>query len=232
MGMPAQRHDRRDRHWPMEDMSLRQVGNVARARARRHGGNRAAVERDAAFGRQQAGKGANERGLAGAVWADERSHLTRAQLERGALDDRRAAELHRKLGGVQARGGSRDVHDGDPSSRRRSEKIIARKNGTPISEVTTPTRSSSAAGMARTVMSAAVNSAAPARAPGKSTRAGSEPTARRTRCGATRPTKPIEPAIATEAPTPSATPMTTMRRTRSRLIPSEAAASSPSVSAR
>ena len=67
---------------------------------------------------------------------------------------------------------------------------------------------------------------------GSSTRAGSEPTARRTRCGATSPTKPIEPATATAAPTPSATPTTTIIRTRPRSTPSEAAASSPSVSAR
>ncbi len=81
-------------------------------------------------------------------------------------------------------------------------------------------------------MSAAISSAAPISAAGTHTRAGSEPTARRTRCGATSPTKPIEPATATAAPTPSATPITTVSRVRSMSTPSEAAASSPSVSAR
>ena len=63
-------------------------------------------------------------------------------------------------------------------------------------------------------MSAAVSSAAPVSAAGSSTRAGSEPTARRTRCGATSPMNPIEPATATAAPTPSATPITTISRVR------------------
>ncbi len=81
-------------------------------------------------------------------------------------------------------------------------------------------------------MSAAISSTAPVSAAGRQTRAGSEPTARRTRCGATSPMKPIEPATATAAPTPSATPITTIIRVRSMSTPSEAAASSPSVSAR
>ena len=57
--------------------------------------------------------------------------------------------------------------------RRRSRQMRWRKNGTPTSDVTTPTLMSVVAGMTRTAMSAAVRRAAPASALGQSSRAGS-----------------------------------------------------------
>ena len=86
------------------------------------------------------------------------------------------------------------------------------KNGAPISAVSTPTLISLVEGMSRTAISAASSSAAPDSAAGTISRPGSWPTSGRTRCGATSPTKPIEPATATPAPTAAATPATTRSR--------------------
>ncbi len=63
-------------------------------------------------------------------------------------------------------------------------------------------------------------------------RAGSSYTEPRTRCGAASPTKPMTPAIATDAPVSSAAPA--MAATRNRAIgrPESAAVSSPRVSIR
>src|SRR5689334_17006412 len=231
--MAAERHDGGDRHRPMEYMALRQIGDALRALAWRQRRERAALDSDAAFRRNEAGERARQRGLAGAVGADEQGKLPRFQVETGAIDHQRAAEADHDILGLELH----RAHDGAPASSWRSRKIIMRKNGTPISAVTTPSLSSTAVafglvGMSRTATSAASNNAAPMSAAGRQTRAGSEPTRRRTRCGATSPMKPIEPATATAAPTPSATPITTMMRVRSMSTPSEAAASSPSVSAR
>src|SRR5215467_10046942 len=233
MRMAAERDHGGDRHRPMEGMALRQIGDAARSFARRQRRERAALDRDPAFRRNEARERAHERGLAGAIGPDEHGKLARLEIQGRAVDHQVSAEADdHALGADFGRG-----HDGDPESRRRSRKIIARKNGTPISAVTTPSLSSIAVafglvGMSRTPTSAANNSAAPISAAGRQTRVGSEPTRRRTRCGATSPMKPIEPATATEAPTPSATPITTRIRVRSMSTPRDAAASSPSVSAR
>src|SRR5438067_9222016 len=211
----------------MEGESVRQIDEGASTLAWRIGFERAPMQRDATFGGNEPGKRADQRRLAGTVRTDQCDDLAGLQREAGAINNKVAADADGDISRLQ-----RWRHDGAPSSIRRSEKIMTRKNGTPMSAVTTPTRSPSAAGMARTVISAAGSSAAPASAPGRSTRAGSAPTARRTRCGATRPMNPMEPAIATAAPTPNATPVTTIIRTRPRSTPSDAAASSPIVSAR
>src|SRR5689334_14741909 len=233
MRMAAERDDGGDRHRPVEDVPLRQIGDAARALARRERAERTAVDRDPAFRRLQAGQRANERRLAGAVRADQHAELAGPQVEGHAIHDEPVAKPDDHVGSVQPR----RAHVAAPSSRRRSRKIIAMKNGTPISAVTTPSLSSMAvalglAGTSRTAISAAMSSTAPIKVAGRQMRAGSEPTRRRTRCGATSPTNPIEPATATAAPTPSATPITTRIRVRSMSTPSEAAASSPSVKAR
>ena len=72
MRIAAERDHGGDRHRPMEDVALRQIGDVARALARPSVRERAAVELDAALGRQKSGKRAQQRGLAGAVRPDQR----------------------------------------------------------------------------------------------------------------------------------------------------------------
>ena len=99
-------------------------------------------------------------------------------------------------------------------------------------EVNTPTLMSVVDGMIRTAISAASSSAAPVNALGTSSRAGSWPIRGRTRCGATRPIKPIVPVTETAPPTPSATPMMTSSRNRPTSTPRLCAVSSPRLSAR
>src|ERR1043165_8410583 len=222
----AQHDDRLDAHRPMEDMALGQVCDGACPLARGEVFKRLALQRDRALRRQEPHKRAHQRGLAGAVRADQRDELSRVQRQARPAHDLLCADAHRDVAG------GKHAHDAAPSSKRRSRKIIDRKMGTPISAVTTPSLISTAEGPSRIAMSAASTSAAPANAAGSITRAGSEPTARRTRCGATSPTKPTAPETATAAPTPSATPMTIMMRVRPTSTPSDTAASSPKVSAR
>ena len=76
---------------------------------------RAAVELDAAFGRQQPGERPHQRGLAGAVGTDERGELAGFELERGAIDDQRAGEIAPKHPRRAA-----SVRRQRPRSRRRS----------------------------------------------------------------------------------------------------------------
>ena len=85
----------------------------------------------------------------------------RVEREARIAHDFARAEPHRDVAGGER------AHDADPSSRRRSRKIIERKIGTPISAVTTPSLISTAEGPSRTAMSAASTSAAPASAAGQ-----------------------------------------------------------------
>src|ERR1039458_1658889 len=81
--------------------------------------------------------------------------------------------------------------------------------------------------MMRTAISAASSSALPVSALGTNSRVGSWPISGRIRCGATRPMKPMAPDTATEPPTPSATPVITMSRSRSTSTPRLSAVPSP-----
>ncbi len=143
MGMPPERHHRGDAHRPMEDMALRQIGDVARAFA--HGTCRAAVGPQARCGLRPA-RGRRARASAWSCrrrWGRSARSMRRLEIERGASTTRLPASrtetsAARRIGAALTTALLRAA--------RRSEKIIARKNGTPISAVTTPTRSSSAAG--------------------------------------------------------------------------------------
>src|SRR4029079_4741584 len=177
----------------MEHMTLRQIGDAFGTLQQRYVRAAKLAQRELALRGFDPTQSAQQRGFAGAVRSDQRHHLAALQLERHVINDRAAAEPH----GEGIRGEQRRAHAGDPSSVRRSRKIIARKNGTPTSALTTQPLSSWAAGTARTAMSAAVSSAAPTSADGSNTRAGSDCTVRRTRCGATRPVKAIQPDTAT-----------------------------------
>src|SRR3546814_16240256 len=85
----------------------------------------------------------------------------------------------------------------------------ARKKGAPSRDMAMPSLSSPALGRIRTMLSASTTSNAPANAAASSTADGLCPTSGRTRCGTTRPTKPITPAAATDAPTVRPTPSPT-----------------------
>jgi hypothetical protein len=86
VGVAAERHHGGDRHRPVEDMALRQIGDVARTLARGQRRERLAVDLDAAFGGQKPGQRAHQRGLAGAVRADQHGQFAGAQVERRAVD--------------------------------------------------------------------------------------------------------------------------------------------------
>src|SRR5262249_38125137 len=118
--------------------------------------------------------------------------------------------------------GERRAHD---SLRKR--RISQKKNGAPMSAVTTPSRSCSPGSMRRTSTSEAVPRPAPPGADGRISCAGLYPVNGRSRCGTTRPTKLIAPAAAVAAPVASATPVTTRARTEATLTPRLSAASSP-----
>ena len=80
--------------------------------------------------------------------------------------------------------------------------------------VTTPIGSVRPTGAARTVRSAASRRAPPIRPAGTIARPGWPPVSRRAKIGATSPTKPIAPQIATQPPTPRALSATTQSRVR------------------
>ena len=67
----------------------------------------------------------------------------------------------------------------------------ANKSGTPKNAVTTPNFNSLRVGMMRIKLSASTNNIAPKSAAGKSVFDGKAPVSGRTKCGASRPTKPI-----------------------------------------
>src|SRR4051812_21112229 len=116
-----------------------------------------AVQFDLPLRRDQAGEGAHQRGFARAVGPDQSGQFAACEREACVLHDLNMRKPDRHGFNAKERG-----HDGEPSSMRRSPKIIIKKKGTPISAVTTPTFNSIAAGMMRTATSAASRSAAPA----------------------------------------------------------------------
>ena len=177
---------------------LRQVSDRARARPAVEPRERRAAPADGAAVRDETRERAQQRALAGAVRPDERHEL--AGLER---DRRRPHGRVRFVANL-------DVECGERHRRHapRAELRITRcrKNGAPSSAVTTPSLSSGPGGSRRIAMSASVASRAPPRKLGSSSRLGCWPTARRSRCGTTRPTKPTTPVTATAPPTASAVP--------------------------
>src|SRR5690606_38727795 len=140
-----------------------------------------------------------QRALSRAVRADQTDELAGPKVERYRLErDPRAVP--------NADAVERERHEASFPLRRR---IRCRKKGAPIRAVTTPSLSSGPGGIKRIAISAASVSAAPARKLGPSSRLGWCPTHGRSRCGTTRPTKPMTPLTATAAPTASAVPPTT-----------------------
>ena len=111
-------------------------------------------------------------------------------------------------------------------------KIRYKNTGAPISAVTTPSFSSALVGIQRTAMSAASNKLAPPTALANMSCAGSFLQARRSRCGTTKPTKPMMPVTATPAPTHKAVPRIILRCVVRTFMPRLLAVTSPRLSPR
>src|SRR5690606_5917984 len=137
---------------PVAVGALRDVGEPARERAPRQLGDRPAVEaHDARRRREHAGERAYESRLARAVGADEPDQLARGHRDVDPVDDAMAAERDADVARAEKGHGTA----------RLVRSTRNRKNGAPISAVTTPSFSSGPAGSRRTTMSAASSSAAP-----------------------------------------------------------------------
>ena len=103
--------------------------------------------------------------------------------------------------------------------------------GPPTSAAATPSFSSCWNGSTRIAMSATSSTIPANSADGTSRRCGSCPTNGRITCGATMPTNPMVPAVATLAPASSDVPPITSSRVRFGSAPRLAAVSSPRLSA-
>ena len=109
-------------------MALRQIGEILRAFARFQRGAVAASDLDRSKCRNETGESLDQRGLAGAVRSDQGHQFAGGQREADIVDDGAAAEADGDIACHEERIG----HAVSPSRNRRSLKIIARKNGTPI----------------------------------------------------------------------------------------------------
>ena len=167
MRQAPERHDVPHGQRPGDGAALGQKGDAPGALASRQGGERRVVKPDrAASGREKAGEGAQKRGLASAVRADDDGQAGRFQGQVDPGQDVAAAEPDGQSLGAQTRHGG----SAKPACRRATTQ---RNTGTPRKAVRTPILTSTAEGISRTAMSAAKSSAAPASAEGRRVRAGS-----------------------------------------------------------
>src|SRR5829696_4490199 len=180
--------------------------------------DRRPTEQDPARRRlQRARQRAQQGGLAGPVGPDQRDPLPARDREGHVAQDRAGSDLD----GDAVRVEDRRAHSSYPVRARRRR---ARKNGAPMTAVTTPTGTPPSI---RATTSAAASNEAPNRAEiGRTSRA-LGPTSSRTRCGTTSPTKPMSPAIATPAAVTREASARRMARSRLTSTPRWAAASSP-----
>src|SRR5690606_30767162 len=175
-----------DRDRPGDLAPLRQEGHGAGA-----GPGRLLRKVRSALMRQKPQSGAQKRGLAGTIRADQPDEFARAYGEGDILDHGATATAH---GQVLQR---KQCH----ASTLRIFQIRWRKNGAPTSAVRTPSFRSRSGAISRVAISAASSTAAPPSAEAGKSREGLAPTSGRSTCGTTRPTNPIAPATATDAPT-------------------------------
>src|SRR5690554_1402605 len=105
---------------------------------------------------------------------------------------------------------NRQTMSADQFHRLRSFQTSQINSGVPRIEVSTPSFNSRPGGNNRTQISAAQTRMAPASAAGISSRSGRCCTSGRSKCGTSKPTKPMLPATATELPTSRAAPSTNM----------------------
>src|SRR6185437_1559986 len=221
----AQRGNVERRHVPGDASLLRQIAGDGGPLALAQRFQRPPGEPNRACGaRLQAERGAQQSRLAGAVRADQAQHLAGSDVERDVRQHVTPAAAHRQPLQFEHRRHARQLLA--------ARQAISANSGAPKRAVTTPSRSSSSEGITRAARSARVSRMAPANADGTSVRAGSSDTEPRTMCGAASPTKPITPAIATDAPVSSAAPATATTRSRAIGRPESEAVSSPSVSMR
>src|SRR5690606_37876032 len=210
-GQAAEAHHILHGQPPGTALLLWQVADLAGAAAGRQQVGPGALQAQLAAVVGQPGEGAEQSGFAGAVGADHAEQLAafQAQIER-----------------VEATGYAQpvEVHQ---FHRCRSRQTSQMNNGAPISAVSTPSFSSRPAGSRRTAMSARQTSSPPSSAEGSSRRSGRWRTSGRTRCGTSRPTKPMSPATATEAPTSRAQARTTWREPWRTFRPRVSATASP-----
>src|SRR5438552_5131767 len=195
---------------------LKQHGDAPSELAAPVRGQRNAVERDRSGLRgAQAGEGEDEARLARAVAPEE-----------GPERARREREVERANELAPARG--------DPESGRfqHQRSFPSRKSstGTPIAAVRTPTGSSAGAAAVRASVSARASRLPPRQAESGSSAPWRWMPESRSRCGTTRPTKPIEPPSRTAATVASVAHPKAMVCSRATTTPSERALSSPRIS--
>ena len=94
MRQAPERDDIGDRHRPVEDVALGQVGDPPRALGERHLPERGPVDQNLAARRDEAGDGLEQRRLAGAVRPDDHNDLAAPDDEVGAEEDVPPAEAH------------------------------------------------------------------------------------------------------------------------------------------
>src|SRR5262249_3837998 len=157
-----------------------------------------------------------QRGFAATVWPKQSKHFAGGERDVEAV-------THGTVWITDGKSAAFDIHD-------QVFCILARsqiKNGVPTTAVKMPSGSStSAAGRASVSMSSRYPP--PSRAAVGNSRAKSGPTSERARCGTTRPTQPIMPAVATLAEVVSVAAETIATRSGAVAMPSERASSSGS----
>src|SRR5688500_19109688 len=166
---------------------------------------------------QQPEQRAEERGLAAAVRPEHAHHFAGAEREADAAPDGAAGKAEREVADLE--------HHQALRERAKSQ----RKNGVPISAVSTPGGTSIVASVRQSVSTASMKPAPISMASG-SRRPKSGPTSRRAACGISRPTQPMMPLKATTEAVISVAQATTSVRRRRVSTPSARASSSGSES--
>src|SRR4051794_15978501 len=168
-------------------VALRHVAYATRDLAARQRSERHAVERDAAAVRlQKAEDGAEERGLAAAIRAEHAHRFPGGEREADVPAHRVARKPERKMLNLQRH------------QLRRARANSHRKNGVPMSAVSTPGGTSIVA-IVRQSVSTPRRNAAPRSMASGSNRPKSGPTSSRAACGMSSPTQPMIPLTATAA---------------------------------
>src|SRR5262245_61391819 len=198
-------------------MQLRHIGDMACALAHRVGGKRAAIDHGLAGERgEQPKQRLEQRGLAAAVWAEQREYLALRQRHIEPATDHAVA-----------------VADGEIAPGERHDQLRCMsassqmKNGVPMTAVRMPSGISTGAAV-RASVSMNSRKPPPSSAEAGRSRGKSGPTSARARCGTTSPIQPMMPEVATLADVTSVAAATIAMRSGPVATPSAFASASGS----